>query len=314
MRNPKDSNGYLRTRTLHKWSGIFFYFVVKSKLFFLHRLEDTDQVIFPGNGDVLQLSFAIYMGVLVVVWMLVVTIYLAAGSRFRNKSVPVDSKIFNSAEKTTHLKLLDLKSDQTLGSDLSSIFKDIIWVMFEDRVFDVTTLDHPGGRFIIHTLCGKEISRYLVGAQEYTGTISSSTVQHKHSPFALNLLEERFVGFAKTPRVLDRYHLVVDSDMTMLSLSKLVQLREDRQYRMRNDNFAFDFAVFAVDSLAPDLSKATFKAQKVRVSLSETPFLIFGKAFNVRVNDSKVSGTVSSSLESITSGNSTQAEPPCNLL
>ena len=63
--------------------------------------------------------------------------------------------------------------------------------MYEDRVFDVTNLDHPGGRFIIQSLCGKEVSRYMSGGLEYSGTFSNTRVQHKHSPFALNMLDDR---------------------------------------------------------------------------------------------------------------------------
>jgi hypothetical protein len=61
--------------------------------------------------------------------------------------------------------------------------------MFEDRAFDITELDHPGGRFIISTLKGKEISRFMVGGLQYNDTNSKDSVYHSHSPFALNLLE-----------------------------------------------------------------------------------------------------------------------------
>ena len=63
--------------------------------------------------------------------------------------------------------------------------------MFEDRVFDISDLDHPGGRFITRTLCGKEISRWFVGGFEYSHLANGATASHRHSPFALNLLEER---------------------------------------------------------------------------------------------------------------------------
>ena len=191
MRMKKDGNGYLKIRKLHKWSGILLYLITKTKLFFITRIEDHDQIIWPTSESGLQIIFMIYIGVLVLVWMFVVAMYTVGASRFRNKTVPQDNTVFDTAEKGMHFKLLDLKSDQTLDGDLSEIFKDLIWVMFEDRVFDVTNLDHPGGRFIIATLCGKEVSRYMVGGEEYTGTISSSYVRNKHSPFALNMLEER---------------------------------------------------------------------------------------------------------------------------
>lgn len=39
--------------------------------------------------------------------------------------------------------------------------------MLEDRVFDIMDLDHPGGRFIIDALKGREISRYFFGSQKF---------------------------------------------------------------------------------------------------------------------------------------------------
>lgn len=64
--------------------------------------------------------------------------------------------------------------------------------MFEDRVFDISDLDHPGGRFITRTLRGKEVSRWLVGGFEYSQLPNGASASHRHSPFALNMLEERY--------------------------------------------------------------------------------------------------------------------------
>ena len=89
------------------------------------------------------------------------------------------------------------------------------------------------------------------------------------------------------PNVFDRYQLVEDTDETMLSLSKLVQLKEDRKDRMRNDNFKFDFGITSLGSLAPEISVAYFKSQHVRLRLTESPFLVFGKSFSIRIKGSK---------------------------
>jgi cytochrome b involved in lipid metabolism len=71
-----------------------------------------------------------------------------------------------------------------------ALYKDCIWVTFEDRVFDVTDLDHPGGRFILSTIKGKDVSRFMVGGLEYNDTDSRDYIVNRHSPFALNLLEK----------------------------------------------------------------------------------------------------------------------------
>lgn len=71
------------------------------------------------------------------------------------------------------------------------MLKDIIWVSYEDRVFDITNIDHPGGRFITKTLQGQEISRFMSAGQEYNGTDANKSVHHIHSSSALNLLESK---------------------------------------------------------------------------------------------------------------------------
>ena len=78
-----------------------------------------------------------------------------------------------------------------MDQDLGSLFKDLNWILFEDRVFDITGIDHPGGRYITETLRGKEVSRFMLGGNEYMGADTNVRVYHHHSPMALNLLEER---------------------------------------------------------------------------------------------------------------------------
>ena len=83
--------------------------------------------------------------------------------------------------------------------------------------------------------------------------------------------------------MLDRYELVDDQDETVMSLNRLVQLKEDRKYKMRNDSFFYDFAVSNSETLSPDLVRFCLKSKNVKISLSENPFQIFGKNFNVRM-------------------------------
>lgn len=43
-------------------------------------------------------------------------------------------------------------------------YPDTRYVMYKDRVYDVSRLLHPGGMYIIEHVIGEEISRYIHGA------------------------------------------------------------------------------------------------------------------------------------------------------
>lgn len=88
--------------------------------------------------------------------------------------------------------------------------------------------------------------------------------------------------------MLIRYDLVQDNDITVMGLKKLVQLKDDRAKKMVNNSFSFDFKVNNVNSgtyEAPTINCIHFKSTKTQVCLSENPFLLFGKFFNVRIKD-----------------------------
>lgn len=78
------------------------------------------------------------------------------------------------------------------------MFPEVTPVYIEDRIFDIYGLDHPGGRFIWNLIKGRELSRYFFGSQEFE-FLDQGTVMHKHTPFAQNLLESRFIGLTDDP-------------------------------------------------------------------------------------------------------------------
>jgi hypothetical protein len=90
--------------------------------------------------------------------------------------------------------------------------------------------------------------------------------------------------------------MVDDQDETVMSLNRLVQIKEDRKVKMRNDNFKYDFAVVGSETLSPDLVKFCIKSNNVKISLSENPFQTFGKCYNIRVRNSQYLGCFNSVL------------------
>ena len=75
MRDNQGNSSYLKLRSMHKYSGILLYLVVKTKLFIIHRLDDQDHIIFPNFENGLQYIYAVYAAVLIIVWMIVTITY-----------------------------------------------------------------------------------------------------------------------------------------------------------------------------------------------------------------------------------------------
>lgn len=86
-------------------------------------------------------------------------------------------------------------------------------------------IDHPGGAFITRNIHSLEISRYFTGAHAYDRFYTSHVLVHNHSSWAQNLLEERFIGFLNTPKILvetDGDSSTQDANLSVNNLSLMV--------------------------------------------------------------------------------------------
>ena len=99
----------------------------------------------------------------------------------------------------------------------------------------------------------------------------------------------RFIGFIRLPKLLERYELT-ETDVTVMNLNQLVQIKEDKKLKMKNDNYSFDFAVEGIEKLSAGFSIAFLNSSKAKLLLTESPFQIFGKTFNVRVKGTQEFG------------------------
>ena len=75
-----------------------------------------------------------------------------------------------------------------------------------------------------------------------------------------------------------------------MNLNQLVQIKEDKKLKMKNDNYTFDFAVEEIEKLGASFSIAYLSSSKAKLLLTETPFQIFGKTFNARVKGTQEFG------------------------
>ena len=106
-------------RKIHKFLGILIYITVKAKFYFLHSTEQNDKILFPDLRFNLCFIFAIYGGILLAGWIVLNVLFINKATMFRNKVIKDNTGFFNSAEKTSHMKLLDLRSDTMVVSGLS---------------------------------------------------------------------------------------------------------------------------------------------------------------------------------------------------
>ena len=191
MRDPKASVSYFTTRTMHKIFGILIYIMSKLKFYYIHRIEKEDKILFPTITFNFEYIYVVYIIVVAALWLMTYTLHIGLRRRFRDKAIKDNTGYFDSKQKMMHTRLLDAQVDHTLEPDYSDLLPEVDWVMIEDRLFDISGLDHPGGRFITSTLRGKEISRYMIAGEEYSQLDKPGAVRHVHSPFALNMIEER---------------------------------------------------------------------------------------------------------------------------
>ena len=114
MRDPVNGLNYLTMRRIHQALGITIYILLKAKIYLLHRIEDHDQVLFPGLRFNLRYIYALYLIILVSVWMFLTTLLFKNASRFRHKVMQDNTGYFNTAQKSNHKKMLDLLTDGTV--------------------------------------------------------------------------------------------------------------------------------------------------------------------------------------------------------
>lgn len=71
-------------------------------------------------------------------------------------------------------------------------FPNLKFVIFNNSVYDITDFRHPGGDFLLSQVTGREIGRFLYGIYNLE---SLPKFGHRHSIYATNALEKRFIGY-----------------------------------------------------------------------------------------------------------------------
>lgn len=85
-----------------------------------------------------------------------------------------------------HNAILDRLNDHIPISEINEQFPDVLYIVYENSVFDISEIQHPGGQFILKHIKGKEISRYFNGGYSCEQT---SMMPYRHTLYAVNFLK-----------------------------------------------------------------------------------------------------------------------------
>lgn len=123
--------------------------------------------------------------------------------------------------------------------------KDSCYVTMGTRVFDITDFvdSHPGGGDLILEYGGRDVTKILKDQDS-----------HEHSEAAYEVLEEAFIGFVATQKVMDAAVKSTNPDQIVPLPSTLDGINE-----MRKDDLTDEYPVFANTGMSSeeDLSKET---------------------------------------------------------
>lgn len=162
-------------KVVHKYTGYFFWIVSKGVMIYL---------ITPFLG--------IYFGLIVCTQ---VYLHYQMKDEINLKYYkPSESKKDSNLTVNNSDMYSSLLTDINCGKnrhEINAKYPGIKWVIFGNRVCDLTNFIHPGGNLIIDKVIGREISRYIYGGHK----AEKLDIQpHAHSVKALRLLNEFHIG------------------------------------------------------------------------------------------------------------------------
>lgn len=85
--------------------------------------------------------------------------------------------------------------------DKSDLFANIMWSIFEDKIFEIKDLPHSAGKFVISWCHQKDITRYIYGTSTLVmkdqSTKRFSFLKYKHSLFFRHYINKNCIGLLK---------------------------------------------------------------------------------------------------------------------
>ena len=201
---------------------------------------------------------------------------------------------FNNKQKKQHKLILEALP-YTDSQAISNIFKDNLLIFVEDRIFDIKDLDHPGGRFIFNRIKGREVSRYFFGSQKFEFlNCDPEQVWHKHSPFAQNYQEDRFIGLLPDPEFFmknDIDEIIAKKNQNedrsaikfMPAIETLYSENDAKNQLMKNVRYDYYWSIVHNEKVTTNLHHIHVSCnEQYAINLNQQPLNNWGKFFNIR--------------------------------
>ena len=307
MRDEKSqsSKWYYQHRNVHMYSGYCLSALTKLRLLLVSIIEmdrqgkENEQVNSWTYSDGFKLAVAIWVFMIFCARIPMEVIVFFGGKTFRNPRIDKNKTHFNHKQKKQHKLILEALP-YTDSQAITNIFKDNLLIFVEDRIFDIKDLDHPGGRFIFNRIKGREVSRYFFGSQKFEFlNCDPHQVWHKHSPFAQNYQEDRFIGllpdldfFMKKKNNEDNIDAMIEKGNQnedrsaidfMPAIDTLQSENDTKNQLMKNVRSDYDWSIAHNKFVTQNLHRIDVTCDnQYDINLNQQPLKNWGKFFNIR--------------------------------
>ena len=275
VRNPLSGDTIRDLKSIHKRNGWTLYALTKTNLFigaYFFGGEDWHPGLFTYIATLIFCHSAI--------------------NYCRNRSIQNYTlfihREYSDSENEEHKKLIQELEQGLPIKEIINRHPDMDWVMYGNKVYDVTGWIHPGGSFILNQVIGREISRFIHGGEALE---NSKMKPHTHSAHALKLLECFYIGRIKnlesvlmpvevTDSVLDDSNLSVNnsrlhsSEMSMALLSDIEPAQNEASGHKR-------WRLVGREDISKTTARFDFKCEYFKVKMFGSGLSWFGRHFIV---------------------------------
>lgn len=205
----------------------------------------------------------------------------------RRREYPIEySKTSTYLSEERYKYLISLIEAKECTSSVHSLYPGLKWVMFGNKVYDITGLDHPGGQYIWEKLNARDIARFFAGNYRFED-IDDASIMHTHTVNAYNYLDRRYIGsIDKNPIIFERIEFENNTFLEGIQDFTMVQEAErlvSKNQEPENINeISFQWSLVGWKSISENISVFYFESDSKIVKSQPIQFNNFGRYFQMR--------------------------------
>ncbi|CAD8069053.1 unnamed protein product [Paramecium primaurelia] len=178
--NLESNNGtYLiyKVKYIHKYFGYLLYIITKVQVIIGISIYDSAYIGL----------FIIYYVLLFLIKFTIEMLYYYQVSAISRKRIKYSQ--IEQDQQTLYESIIEKLNTGTPYQEMIEDYPKITYIILREAVYDVSDFNHPGGQYIFRKIKGREVGRYFYGSYPI-----KDTQLHKHSLFAINYIETRYLG------------------------------------------------------------------------------------------------------------------------